>query len=245
MNRLSWRWLLLGGVLLILALLAQLPASLLASVLHHKTGGQVRLSAVHGSLWHGAGQVALGENALWEAVQWRLVPTDLLYGKLGLRFEADGGKAHVRLGASSIELLDTDLQVNIAPLARLDKRSAPYGLGGRARLNTSQWKVGSTAAGSLSIDWLQASSRQLMLPGPLGDYRVQINPEASHWKITVSTLGGALEVNGLGTWSPAAGLAAEVLFRAAPGSETLLAPLLNQVGPGSPQQERRLRFNFR
>lgn len=245
MNRLGKRWYLLLALFLLAFLLVRLPASLAAALVAAKSEGKVKMAAVTGTLWHGQGQLVLGDAAIWQSLQWDWQAADLLHGALGFAIGADGGHAKLRLQPTAVEIDDLDMSAPATPVLKLDPRAAGYGLSGRLHLATPQLRIGSKPAGSIAFEWQQASSQRIPVPSQLGDYRVTATPDGEAWKVQLTTLSGPFQLTGNGEWRMASGLAAEVAARAAPGNEMALAPLLNQMGPGEPQQERRMRFNFK
>lgn len=246
MRRLGTFWWVALALLTLLFLLLRLPASLLGSVLESQTAGQLKLAAAEGTIWQGSAQPVLQGNALAERLSWRWQPKVLLQGKLGYQLKLDQGGALLNIGLRSLELLDANLGLPAAPLLQLDARSKPYGLAGQLQLSTGRflWKAGKPE-GQLILDWRNAASSLVPAVQPLGDYRATLSPAGEHWQMQLSTLSGPLQLNGQGNWDAKQGLQAEIGLKAANGSEGLLAPFLNQVGAGSPDSERRLRFNFR
>lgn len=232
---------LLGAI----ALVAQTPATVVAAIVAQQSGGKLRLHASEGTLWRGQGQLALGDSGIWQAFGWEWQARDLLRGKLGFALRADGGRGKVQIGWSSIDFSDIDLSTHAAPFAKLDPRSASYGLSGLLRLTTTKFHLGKQAEGGLTLEWQRAASQKVPVPAELGNYRATFAPQGNAWKVQLATLNGALQLNGNGTWHSKDGLAADIIARAAPGNELALAPLLNQIGPGTPEQERRMKFNFR
>jgi hypothetical protein len=80
-------YLILGFLVLLLALLARAPSSLLQKAVPAQ--GPVQVAAWGGTLWSGQAQVRLaGEPGFW---RWRLQPLALLRGRIGLDLEGQGG----------------------------------------------------------------------------------------------------------------------------------------------------------
>ncbi|GAB3258325.1 type II secretion system protein N [Chitinimonas naiadis] len=246
MKRLAWYWWLALALLTLIFLLLRLPASLLGSVLASQTGDKLTLAAAEGSIWQGSAQPVLQGKALAERVSWSWQPAGLLRGKLGYQLKLDDGSAQLALGLRSLELREANFGLAAAPLLQLDQRSRGYGLSGQFHLSTGRflWQAGKPE-GQLLLDWRNAASS--LVPGvqPLGDYRATVTPAGERWQVQLSTLNGQLQLNGQGNWDARQGLQAEVGLKAANGAEALLAPFLNQVGAGSPESERKLRFNFK
>jgi general secretion pathway protein N len=245
MQRLRWPGWLAFLVLTLVCLVVRTPASLLAKLLPERPGIRLALADAQGTLWNGRAQLTLNGDVLVDHLQWAWQPAALLKGQLGIVLGADAGHARVGITPSRILVEDADLSLPVAPLARLDPRIAPYGLGGRLRIATPTLTLGTPPAGQLSVDWQGAAST--LVPGlpSLGDYRLNLQPQGETWVLQASTLGGALQVSGQGRWRAAEGLDASVTLQAAPGSENVVGPLLLRVGPGAPNAPRSFKFNFR
>jgi len=245
MKRLGKRWYALLALLILIFIGIRLPASLAAAALASKSDGKIKLAAVTGTLWHGQGQLVIGDTAVWQSLQWDWQAGELLHGALGFLIAADGGHAALHLRPTAVEIADMDISAPATPILQLDPRAAGFGLTGRLRLSATQLRVGKQPSGSLALDWQQAGSQRIPVPSELGNYRANLTPNGDAWKVQLTTLSGPFQLSGEGEWHATTGLAAEIVAKAAPGSEGQLAPLLNQMGPGEPQQERRMRFNFR
>ncbi|MFC4159601.1 type II secretion system protein N [Chitinimonas lacunae] len=246
MKRLGWGWWLLLALLLPLCAVAQLPSTLLGWMLENRSQGLVKLAAADGTLWHGSGQLAIGDQALLERLRWQWQPRELLQGRFTYRLEADQGGAMLRLGWKRLELQQLELGFAAAPLVGLDRRLQPFQLGGRIRLASPGLTVSpSQIDGGLTVDWQQASSPLVPTLPQLGDYRAVLSPQGDSWQFQVQTLNGQLQLDGGGNWSPKTGLHGEIGVRAAPGAENLVGPLLAQIGPGAPTERRRLKLNVR
>ncbi|PHV12151.1 type II secretion system protein N [Chitinimonas sp. BJB300] len=246
MRRLHWSWWLALSLLTLLFIFVRLPASVFGSIIAAKTGDKFVLAGTSGSIWQGTGQPVVEGQALAEQLTWQWRPKDLLKASLGYDLKLDAGQAQLNIGLGGISLRNADLTVAASPLFKLAERTRAYGLTGQLRLATAEmhWPT-PQAESQLSIDWRGAGSSLAPSVPVLGDYRIGLTPSGKAWQLQLSTLNGQLVLNGSGKWQASEGLAADITLQAAPGSGPALVPFLNQVGAGSPEAERRLRFNFR
>ena len=125
------------------------------------------------------------------------------------------------------------------PGALLDGLGTPWNtlaLGGSVRLSTPgltlEWVQGRwRMSGSASLELLQASSRLSTLPA-LGSYRFTVSGDPAApgtSQLSLTTLEGALQLNGTGTWG-ATGVRFTGDASAAPADEPALSNLLNIIG---------------
>ena len=242
--RAPWRWAAAGLLLGLLPTLAlQAPAHWLAAAVQRASGGQAVLADAQGTLWQGSGQLQLtGGSGSQDAlslpgrVRWRLRPT-----WQGARAELNADcctRAPVRLavalgwGSARVQVEDSQSQWPAALLAGLGTPWNTVQLQGQLALATTgltlAWARGRTqVGGQVQLDLLDVSSRLSTLH-PIGSYRVSLQGgESTH--LTLATLDGALRLSGSGQW-----VGQRLRFTgeatAAPGSEAVLANLLNIIG---------------
>ena len=201
------------------------------------------LADAQGTLWQGSGQLQLtGGSGSQDAlslpgrVRWRLRPT-----WQGARAELNADcctRAPVRLavalgwGSARVQVEDSQSQWPAALLAGLGTPWNTVQLQGQLALATTgltlAWARGRTqVGGQVQLDLLDVSSRLSTLH-PIGSYRVSLQGgESTH--LTLATLDGALRLSGSGQW-----VGQRLRFTgeatAAPGSEAVLANLLNIIG---------------
>ncbi len=246
------RWslagLLLGGLV---ALIAFAPAAWLADALVSATGGRVVLADARGTVWKGSAIVVVsgGEGsrdagALPGRLGWTLVPRGL---GLELRLEHAcclNGVVPVRvepgLGRVAFALVPpAGGWVGQWPTALLGGLGTPWNtmqLGGKLRLQSPGMRVESVQGrwridGRADLDLVEVSSRLSTLDA-LGSYRMSVsgdpaNPGSAN--LLLLTTGGALQLDGTGSWGPA-GMRFRGEARAAEAEQAALANLLNIIG---------------
>ncbi|MFG6455293.1 type II secretion system protein N [Pelomonas nitida] len=246
------RWGIAGGVIgLVGALIIFAPASWLARGLAAATGEHLLLVNTSGSLWNGSGVLVLtGGMGSRDAAS--------LPGRLHWKLSFKG--TGLQLAARQECCTNGDLLIGIKPglgrmevsidsradwLARLPA-SVLSGLGtpwntlqlnGSLRLAARDFKLENVQGrwrqfGELNFDLVNLSSR-VSTVAPLGSYRFTLradpgNPVVS--TLVLSTLDGALLLNGVGTIIPGGKSRFNGEAGAAPGREEALNNLLNIIG---------------
>ncbi|OJU92051.1 MAG: general secretion pathway protein GspN [Burkholderiales bacterium 66-5] len=242
--RASWRWALIGlllGLLPALTLLA--PAHWLAAALARASQGQVRLADTQGTVWNGSAQLQLTGGsgsrdalALPGRMHWQLRP-GLDGAHALLQFDCCtstpiAADARFGLGALQLQVHDGQSRWPAALLAGLGTPWNTVQLQGQLALATTglalSWAQGRMElAGTVQLDLLDMSSRLSTLH-PIGSYRATLTGGAAA-HLALATLEGALQLSGSGQW-----VGQRLRFTgeatAAPGSEAVLANLLNIIG---------------
>ena len=246
------RWAIAGALLgALLAGIAFAPATWLARGLAQASGEHLLLTDTRGTLWSGSGVLVLtggpgsrDASALPGRMAWTL---GLQGSSLLLRARQScclNGEVQVTLKPGlqrmSIELPPAGDWLARLPASWLSGLGTPWNtlqLEGSVRLSARQFRMellqGHWAMqGQLDLDFNNISSRVSTL-APLGSYRMTISGDAQTaglMQLNLSTLDGALILNGQGS----AGGAARARFngeaQAAPGKEAALNNLLNIIG---------------
>lgn len=230
------------------ALLAFAPASWLAQAVQSYSGEHLILGDARGTVWSGSavpvltgGAGSRDAAALPGRLGWRLGWSD---GAFELRLRQAcclRDEQRVRLapgiGRLRIELPPAGGAFGQWPAAWLAGLGTPFNtlrLDGDLRLSTpglvvqsaqGRWRVD----GQLQLDLAGIASRLATLP-VLGSYRLLLQGEADRGaRLRLSTLDGALRLQGEGTWA-GTGLRFRGDAQAAPGAERGLDNLLNIIG---------------
>ena len=239
----------LGGALI--GLLAFAPATWLAQGLAWASQNYILLDHPQGTLWSGRGVLVLtggrdsrDASALPGRIEWnvglykegfeiQLFQNCCLHGPLTLRIKPGWGRTDVLLKPSSTGL------VAEWPSAWLSGLGTPWNtlqLEGPVRLSLSQLSLESIEGqwvfkGDADLDFLNISSR-LSTRKPLGSYRLSVQGEEGRGegtKFKLSTLHGALTLQGSGRWGPA-GLSFHGEASTHPEDQAALQNLLNVIG---------------
>jgi general secretion pathway protein N len=194
--------------------LAQAPASLLASALGRWGDGAVELGDATGTVWNGQADLILsgGDRGGTDAgprvrlpgrLAWRIRPGQLLLGTLDLRLEdAAILDAPVLLRMDRSGGADLDANVLRLPASVLVGLGAPWNTirpGGDLRLewDTVHLRAG-TLRGQLRGEWTGASST-LSPVVPFGHYRLLANGIFDGATLQLETVSGPMEMTGNGT----------------------------------------------
>ncbi len=246
------RWALWGAALgLLLGLVLFAPAAWLASALQSASGERLLLADARGTVWSGSAIVVLtggpgsrDATTLPGRLQWqlgwrgrgpelRLAQACCLNGTIPVTLQPGFGRFGATLTAPP------GGWIGQWPASLLGGLGTPWNtlqLGGTIRVVSpglaiesvqGRWRVG----GRLDVE-LNAVSSRLAPIDPLGSYRLTIAGDAANpgvSQLTLTTVNGALQLSGSGSWGPAG-----VRFRgeagAAAGNEAALNNLLNIIG---------------
>lgn len=222
---------------------AFLPAAWLAPLVENRTGGRLTLGDAQGSLWRGSafiGAAPSGKDAVTALLPgrfaWRLSPLVLLG-----RVEATLENAEVLSNAVGIRGSWSAWTVSASSMALPAERLAALG----APLNTLQpsgrmklgWQPltlarnsigGVDVNGVMTLDLLAMASR-LSPVKPLGSYRMRFDWQGRQARLTLTTLDGAMLLNGSGRLQDGH-LQFSGTAEAAAGQEEKLATLLSLLG---------------
>ncbi len=249
------RWGLAGALVgLVIGGAAFAPAAWVVTGVSAASGGRLLLAEARGTVWNGSAIAVLtggpgsrDASALPGRLAWSLAPR--WAGGLGMALQAEqacclNGVVTVLIrpgiGGVRLELLPgAPGWIAQWPSAWLAGLGTPFNtlqLGGQLRLQSpglalesvqGRWRL----SGRADLDMSAMSSRLSTLP-TLGDYRLSVDatPDAGA-ALRLTTLGGALQLQGDGQWSAASGLRLRAQAQAATADdEAALGNLLNIIG---------------
>jgi general secretion pathway protein N len=243
--RWGWAGLLCGAAA---ALLAFAPATWLADAVAARTQNRLLLADARGTVWNGSAVPVLTGGPDSRSAAMLPGRTGWSIGLRGLALElrlrqpcciADELVLLLRpsLGGLSVQLLPGSGQMGEWPAAWLSGLGAPWNtlqLSGTLRLSSSGLSLQMAAGrwnmvGKADVELSNAASALTQMDR-LGSYRVHLEGAAGQPPaFTLSTLDGALLINGSGQWT-----GSQLRFRgearAAPGAEGELDNLLNFFG---------------
>ena len=246
-QRLAW----LGAVSgLLVALLVFAPARWLAQGVDTATSGQIQLVNARGTVWRGqadllftGGEGSRTQTALPQGVEWQLGPR-LVAGKpaLGVLLRAPCCTPQPLnlavlpgLGNMALKVEAHNSQWPAALLVGLGTPWNTLRIEGQLALKTPglnlRWDKGRAhLEGGLVLDALDIASR-VSTQRPLGSYRIdlQATADGNTANIVLSTLRGALQVEGSGQWVGGR-LRFQGYGEAVPEREAALSNLLNIMG---------------
>jgi general secretion pathway protein N len=214
------------------------PATFIGARASHAAGGQLRVSDAQGNLWSGnlrAMVDAPGGPFALDRVTWRLLPGELVRGRIGFDVTVDSREAQ-----GNVQLLRgfTGWEAR-AGRARIDARALPvfYPIVAAWRpegaVNVSadgvRWSD-REMEGNVSVEWRDASVA-LSDVKPLGTYRLAAQGAGESVKLALSTIAGALQMSGKGEVKLPQDATFSGEARGEGPSAAALNPLLDLMGP--------------
>ena len=238
------RLLLLVAIGFVAGLVATAPARLVSIFLP----GNVSLDGLSGTLWTGSARQLVLNNAAAGELEWEVKPSQLLTGRLGLKFESqlpDGsisGNAAISLGGS----IYLDSVKGSMPLGYITTDFPPGMLDGRVSLIfeeaifENEWPTrlkGVLAVGNLV--------QNIPKPTPLGTFSVTFDGEQGEdgsVKGVIETRSGALQVDGLLTLNSNRSFVMDSMVRAKAETPDDLKGMLPLIGEQEPDGGYPLRY---
>ena len=248
------RTLLLAGIgflafIVILAL--TMPASFVASQVNATLPSQLAIEDAKGNVWNGEARVRVaptGSGIVLERVRWRFKPERLAHGEVAfdttvstagaeakMEIARDGSRWHVRALAANG---DAGAFASVFPILGTYRFTGPI-TASSAALDGD----GRNVYGDLRVEWRDAATG-LSEVRPLGNYRAHWHSEGAAGRVPVTTLGGALHVDGTGTTTAPARFAFSGEARAESGAAAALEPLLDLIGPRKPNGARAIEIRL-
>lgn len=228
---------LLALALMLLLLVAKLPATWLDYALRTASQGTLTMTATEGTLWHGSGSLQAilpsAEVHTLDKLNWRVDPGALLKAGLRIEFKRIGDartvvSAFAGLGGWSLDKLDLRVPANL--LGAFSKTLAQLGLSGQVMVNLDGVSVNAgRLKGEGQVLWQEAGSTVTRVH-PLGNYRLELQGKGEAMEFRLMTLGGKLDLHGAGTWRPGAGATFTGEAVPQPAHRQDLAPLLRMLG---------------
>lgn len=246
------RWGIFGAVVgALIGLIVFAPASWLASAVASATNQRLLLTETRGSVWSGSavpvltgGPESRDASALPGRLEWTMGMKGLAFelrarhacclnGTFTLRFQPGFGRRTITLVPPPGGVIGQ------WPSAWLNGLGTPFNtlqLGGTLRLMSPGLTVESVQGrwlvqGVADLEIVEVSSRVSTLDA-LGSYKLRLAGDPASpgtAQINLTTLEGALQLSGAGTWG-AGGVRFRGEARAAPGDEAALSNLLNIIG---------------
>ena len=238
---LGW-WAFMGLLLgVLLAVVIYAPAVWLATAVAKASQNKVQLLDAQGRVWQGSARLLLAPGGqkpvlLPERLRWTSSVQD--FGvQLTLLPECCASRAallHWQPGwnGQQVRLQNVDVRLPASLLAGLGTPFNTLGFDGTVALSSPQLMLKTQSQkwqlqGAAQLQLLQLSSSLATLPA-LGSYQVDV-AGGSNTRVQLSTLSGALQLQGEGGWQNGHfGFSGQA--QAAPGYEESLANILNVIG---------------
>ena len=231
---------LLGFIVIYVAsLIYWAPASLLNPLLNLASQHRLSLANCNGSLWHGSATPVMlqrdGGLITFDTLRWTMDFRQLIQARLLLRLDWENSNQSapmvLKLSPNDVSINQLYLPLSASLIGEMSEFIKPAGLRGRIIVRGDNLNISHQGIeGNASADWLDATSL-LSNVAPLGNYRITFNAHSSDLAIQLSSLSGALVLNGNGKFTANSGLAFTGSVQAAAGQEDNLRELLNHLGP--------------
>ncbi|MCK9285103.1 MAG: type II secretion system protein N [Rhodocyclaceae bacterium] len=202
----QWRLFVVGIGVYAVALAATVPATLADGLVREASGGRLRLAAVQGTLWSGAGQIELrteGEDSgLTKRLTWHLQPKSWLHATLTYAVVTDQEPRPitVTISWSRIQFENIDISMPAWALGIAVPRLSSLELTGEIQLRANSLSFGrNDTQGSATLQW-QVAGSTLTPVSPLGSYELRLVGEGPSVHAALNTLQGPLQLDGQGSW---------------------------------------------
>lgn len=206
-------WIVAALLVMLITVIATLPAAWLAPVIEQQTGGRLSLGDAAGSVWRGSaflGAFSANDQQMPIApllpgrFHWRLSPAVLL-GRVDMHIEnsdALSQSVNLRGSWSRWQLTPSALMLSADRLTALGAPLNTIQPSGRMRLS---WEVltlsrspeGLTIDGGMQLDMTEIASA-LSPVKPLGAYQLQLDWRGARAQLRLKTLSGPLQLQGNG-----------------------------------------------
>lgn len=194
-------WMSLTFVLVfIFSLLYNIPAVMIARIVHHYSRGYLELYNPKGTFWHGGGLLAVTKKNSKDLSPLLLINWDV---KLGITkfatidFSVDNARiAELYIDKSGVNLDNLNMNLSITQISQMLDLINTLSLSGNLEIKATHIHVGKTMDGTLAVDMDQVSSN-IAPVNPLGSYQMQFDLATDSINVN-SKDGSNLEVNGSG-----------------------------------------------
>lgn len=241
-----WIALAVAGTLSALASLAAFaPASLADLALDRLSLGRARLAEAEGTLWNGSARLVLTDAPGTESAggalrgfafpgtfRWKLGALPLVFGLVDATVSVDGAGAPVRLSGQPSDLRVSAGEMHL-PGVELSRLGSPWNTIRPSSAVSLQWPSLAVRQGVLDGQFaleLRDVAAAIVPVRPLGSYRIEVRGDGRDVKLGLSTLSGALSLDGQGSWDRRQGLRFEAQARATDDNRVRLQSLLTLIG---------------
>ncbi len=224
----------LSLALYLLALVWQLPASVVWKRVSPSLPAEVELSGLSGTLWRGQVASMTVDRVDQGGLQWDWRPAGLLRGNIGLDlvWQPRNGQvnANLLIGARRILLQDVRGELNAATMAELNR--APFILAGSWLLDVPRLELvdmDQVVAAEGRLIW-QGAAGGLPQPLALGDLSASLGHNDGWMTLDLDDQGGPLGLQGNARWRPGQPMHLDTRLQARPDAEPGLVAGLQMLG---------------
>lgn len=197
--------------------LASVPATWVDTLFAMQTAGRLRLAEAEGDVWRGSGRLVWADTgdsaerrlslsgvALPGRIRWQLSPLALLLGMVDASVQIDGMNQPVALQGTLASLRVGNGRLEL-PRMELSALGSPWNTVRPAGAISVAWSNVAMSPqrfeGLVTIE-LRSVASALSAVRPLGSYRIEIRGEGARAQLSMSTIEGALTIQGSGQVSP-------------------------------------------
>jgi len=224
-----------GAIVLIVAIAAYAPASLLDARIAAATLDSVRLSDAQGTLWEGQGTLSASDGRWRLPVAWTLEKQPLLRGAAAIRFASSDEAAtdiRGRVRASNDRIVIESLEATL-PGALFGAVARNFGTatGGEVDVRLANLVLGPDAGnGETIIDWRDARLYVAGLVADLGTVNARLALRGDTLSGPITSRGGAVVVDGTLSIDDQR-FAAQIRMTPQAGASPALRKALESIGP--------------
>lgn len=188
-------------LLLLAALLALAPATLVDGRLASATDGRLRMAAATGTIWSGTGALTDAANTWQLPLAWTVAPAALARGTLDVTLapvrNATQPQGTITIGSAGMSLANLRATAPAQALAAwLPMRDAPA-LGGEIGIDAAAFAwSGAAGQGSVKAQWLRARLATAAGAVDLGTVDVVVTPQDARLQAKLTNAGGDVRVSG-------------------------------------------------
>jgi general secretion pathway protein N len=226
--------------LYLLFLVVTAPAWLVVWALPKFAPFPITVQDSRGSLWRGefsgvGATLPTGQNVQFDRLRWRLQPWRLLRGELAAALEFSGpqlqGKGIIGKGIiGGLKLREANASTPASLLPMAMPALEIWKPSGTLDVTTAEFTyAGTDSAGKANITWRQAALA-LSPVKPLGEYSLAVDANDDGLNYQLTTVSGALQLEGKGRWAANGAPTFLGSARAQPNYAVQLADLLRLLG---------------
>ncbi len=190
-----------GCALLVAALAAFAPATLVDRRVAAVSGGRLRVADAEGTVWQGRGALADAAGAWRLPVAWTVDATAIARGALAVALtpppEATSPRARLDLAGTAIAVRDTSLELPAGALASALPARVPVTLGGTVAVTATDFAAEAGAfRGAIGARWRDARVVAGGIVASLGTVDVALAPQGGRLAGRLTNGGGDVRIDG-------------------------------------------------
>ena len=199
---------LVGFVLLLVAIAAFAPASLIDRRLAATSSGKLRMSEAAGTVWNGTGILTDATGSWRVPVGWSVSVPALAHETLGITLLPVGGaspRGRIDFATDAAALHDVVVELPATVLASALPTKGVIVLGGNLAFTASafDWN-GERGGGVLNVRWRDARLVAADTMADLGTVDVALEPQGNRLTGRIGNSGGDVRIDGTITFAPTA-----------------------------------------